>query len=48
LTLRSTATSEDVVVDNVILIWSPQRRRIISGSDLLGRLLRGIAQQQQP
>jgi hypothetical protein len=46
LTLRSTATSEDVVVDNVILLWSPQRRRIISGSDLLGRLLRGIAQQQ--
>ncbi len=46
LTLRSTAAAEDVVVDNVILLWSPQRRRIISGSDLLGRLLRGIAQQQ--
>lgn len=46
LTLRSTPSSEDVIVDNVILLWSPQRRRIISGSDLLGRLLRGIAQRQ--
>ena len=34
---------EDDVIDNdLILVWGAQRR-IISGSDLLGRLLRGIA-----
>ena len=35
---------EDDVVDNdLILLWVPQQRRIITGADLLGRLLRGIA-----
>ena len=35
--------SDDDVIDNdLILIWGAQRR-IITGSDLLGRLLRGIA-----
>jgi len=35
---------EDDVVDNdLILVWGPQARRIITGADLLGRLLRGIA-----
>jgi len=34
---------EDDVVDNdLILIWNKDRR-IITGADLLGRLLRGIA-----
>ena len=34
---------EDDVVDNdLILIWA-RERRIITGADLLGRLLRGIA-----
>ena len=34
---------EDDVIDNdLILVWGAQRR-IITGSDLLGRLLRGIA-----
>jgi metal transporter CNNM len=33
---------DDVIDDDLILIWGPQRR-IITGSDLLGRLLRGIA-----
>ncbi len=35
---------EDDVVDNdIILVWGPQQKRIITGADLLGRLLRGIA-----
>lgn len=35
---------EDDVVDNdLILVWTPQQKRIITGADLLGRLLRGIA-----
>jgi metal transporter CNNM len=34
---------EDDVVDNdLILVWEPQQKRIITGADLLGRLLRGI------
>jgi metal transporter CNNM len=33
---------DDVIDNDLILVWGPQRR-IITGSDLLGRLLRGIA-----
>jgi metal transporter CNNM len=33
---------DDVIENDIILVWSTQRR-IITGSDLLGRLLRGIA-----
>jgi metal transporter CNNM len=33
---------DDVIDNDMILVWGPQRR-IITGSDLLGRLLRGIA-----
>lgn len=39
-------TEQDDVVDHdVILLWG-SRKRIITGADLLGRLLRGIAQRQ--
>jgi metal transporter CNNM len=34
--------NDDVIEHDMILVWGPQRR-IITGSDLLGRLLRGIA-----
>ena len=33
---------DDVIENDLILVWST-RKRIITGSDLLGRLLRGIA-----
>jgi hypothetical protein len=33
---------DDVIDDDLILVWGGQRR-IITGADLLGRLLRGIA-----
>lgn len=33
---------DDVIEHDLILVWHGQRR-IITGSDLLGRLLRGIA-----
>lgn len=34
----------DVVIDkDVILVWTPTQRRIITGADILGRLFRGIA-----
>ena len=35
-------TGDDVIDNDLILVWHKQRR-IITGSDLLGRLLRGIA-----
>ena len=34
---------DDVIDHDLILVWH-QQKRIITGSDLLGRLLRGIAQ----
>ena len=33
-----------IIEDDVILLWTDNERRIITGSDLLGRLLRGIAE----
>lgn len=36
------APDDDVIENDLILVWST-RKRIITGSDLLGRLLRGIA-----
>jgi metal transporter CNNM len=38
---------DDVVDDDMILVWGEQKR-IITGADLLGRLLRGIAIQEKP
>ena len=38
---------DDVVDDDLILVWGEQKR-IITGADLLGRLLRGIATQENP
>ena len=40
--------SDDVVDEDVILFWSEPMKRIITGSDILGRLLRGIVRVQQP
>ncbi len=40
--------SEDDVIDNdVILLWS-ELKHVITGADILGRLLRGIVQSQEP
>jgi hypothetical protein len=38
---------DDVVDNDLILVWGAERR-IITGSDLLGRLLRGIARLEAP
>lgn len=35
---------DDVIDDDIILVWGEQKR-IITGADLLGRLLRGIVTQ---
>jgi hypothetical protein len=39
--------NDDVIEHDLILVWHKQRR-IITGSDLLGRLLRGIATVEKP
>ncbi len=43
LTVRPEAKGDDVIDEDLILVWTPDEKRIITGSDILGRLLRGIA-----
>lgn len=43
LTVRSEAKGDDVIDEDLILVWTAGEKRIITGSDILGRLLRGIA-----
>lgn len=38
---------DDVIDDDLILFWGDEQQRIITGSDVLGRLLRGITQQKE-
>ena len=38
---------DDVIDDDIILFWGDAQRRVITGSDVLGRLLRGIAQVEE-
>ena len=33
---------DDVIDEDIILLWTNEQRKIITGSDVLGRLLRGI------
>lgn len=42
LVVRPEKPGDDVVDEDLILVWTPAEKRIITGSDLLGRLLRGI------
>ena len=37
---------DDVIDDDLILIWGKEEKRIITGSDILGRLMRGIARRE--
>jgi len=45
LTVHPERSDDDVIDRDIILFWG-RRPRIITGSDILGRLLRGIVQQQ--
>jgi metal transporter CNNM len=45
-TVRPERADDDVIDEDVVLVWGPGERRIITGSDLLGRLLRQIAQRR--
>lgn len=46
LTVQPEHPGDDVIDKDLILVWHPNERRIITGSDLLGRLLRRIARQK--
>jgi metal transporter CNNM len=39
-------SDDDVIDEDIILLWS-KSKRVITGSDILGRLLRGIVQQEK-
>lgn len=43
LVVRPDDPEDDVIDEDLILLWTDTERRIITGTDLLGRLLRGIA-----
>ena len=47
LKVKPEHASDDVIDNDLILVWG-QHRRIITGADLLGRLLRGIAMREGP
>lgn len=36
------AQSDAAIEKDIVLLWTPERKRVITGADLLGRLLRGI------
>jgi hypothetical protein len=38
---------DHVIDEDIIVFWGDEQRRVITGSDVLGRLLRGIAQQEK-
>jgi hypothetical protein len=47
LKVRPERPGDDVIDDDLILVWG-DTKRVITGSDLLGRLLRGIATVEKP
>lgn len=42
LTVRAEGPGDDVIDKDLVIIWTPGEKRIITGADILGRLLRGI------
>jgi len=42
-----THAEDDVIDDDIIIYWGSDQKRIITGADLLGRLLRGIVETRQ-
>ena len=39
-------SADDVIDDDLILVWGKDQKRVITGSDILGRLMYGIAQRE--
>lgn len=40
-------SEDDVLEEDIILLWGPEAR-IVTGSDILGRLLRGVVRRKEP
>jgi hypothetical protein len=44
---RGMESHSDAIIDkDIVLLWTDNEKRVITGADLLGRLLRGIDQHQ--
>lgn len=39
-------SADDVIDDDLILVWGKDERRVITGADILGRLMHGIARRE--
>jgi len=46
LKVHPTRSGDDVIDEDIVLFWG-KSRRVITGSDILGRLLRGVVQQEK-
>lgn len=46
LRIQPTSAEDDVIDHDIILVWAKERR-IITGADILGRLMRGIAKREK-
>ncbi len=46
LKVEAEGQGDDVIDKDIVLVWWGPTRRIITGADILGRLMRGIAQQE--
>ncbi len=42
-----TDAEDDVIKHDIVLLWSDNIRKVITGADILGRLLRGIVEQDK-
>ncbi len=47
LTVQPDHSEDDVLEEDILLLWGSERR-IVTGSDILGRLLRGIVRREGP
>lgn len=43
LSVEPESPGDDVIDKDLILLWTPEQRRVVTGADLLGFMLRGIA-----
>jgi len=41
-------SDDDVIDEDLILLWNDDQHRIVTGADLLGRIMRGIVKRQKP
>ncbi len=46
LRIQPVSADDDVIDDDIILVWAAEKR-IITGADILGRLMRGIAKREK-